>query len=209
MKKALLTLSLILLSLQGFAQQEVKSLTFIPRIGINLANINGEEIAYGINEETVKLKSRLGVMAGIEAEYQLSKPFSLSAGAFYSLQGGKYDDMEDYRNWSVALHYVNVPIMAHLYLFKGFALQAGVQPGYAFFKKEYQDQLLDNTWKSFTMSATSYGNFDFSIPVGLSYDFNRIRIDARYNFGLVDINKSILMDKKYNRVMQFSIGYKL
>lgn len=49
--------------------------------------------------------------------------------------------------------------------------------------------------------------FDFSIPVGLSYEFAAvpIQIDARYNWGLTKVIDGA--DSK-NSVFQFTIGYK-
>ena len=44
MRKAIFTLTLLLASLQGFAQKEVGKLTFIPKVGVNLATIAGSDI---------------------------------------------------------------------------------------------------------------------------------------------------------------------
>jgi hypothetical protein len=50
-------------------------------------------------------------------------------------------------------------------------------------------------------------SFDFSIPVGLSYEFSNFVVDARYNWGLT---KTIdgLGDGTKNSVLQFTFGYK-
>jgi len=206
MKKIIFTLTLVLTTLQGFAQNEVGKLTFIPKVGVNLATIAGSDIYY---HNTIELKPtmRVGVAAGIDAEYQLSKLLSLSAGLLYSLQGHGFDDIERQKNYSATLHYVNVPIMLNYYIVKGLALKVGLQPGYAFYKKIGYDQLFDNSWGSYTFSGTNYASFDFSIPAGISYDLGNVRLDARYNFGLLNLNKLDEGGKYSNRVIQVTVGY--
>ena len=50
-------------------------------------------------------------------------------------------------------------------------------------------------------------SFDISIPAGISYDFSRLVLDARYNFGLLKIFDDDYLDSK-NLTFQLAIGYK-
>jgi hypothetical protein len=50
--------------------------------------------------------------------------------------------------------------------------------------------------------------FDFSIPVGLSYEISNVVIDARYNFGLTKVYKGSDVIKSKNSVIQITLGYK-
>lgn len=212
MKKLLLSLVLLAGWLHGFAQHEVGTLTFIPKVGINLANVTGNDVYYmkdGIGDKLLKPQYRIGLMAGMEGEYQMSSALSLSAGALYSLQGNKYEDIDCQKNYSVALHYVNVPVMLNYYVVKGLALKAGLQAGYAFYKKESFDQLMGGSWSSYSTSGTIYKNFDVAVPVGISYDFDKWRVDLRYNYGLTSISKLNGMPSVSNRVFQLSVGYML
>ena len=52
---------------------------------------------------------------------------------------------------------------------------------------------------------TDVKSFDFSIPVGLSYEYNNVVLDARYNWGLTKIADN--SDSK-NSVFQITLGYK-
>ena len=212
MKRLFLSLAVLACSLHGFAQQEVGSLTFIPKLGINLSTVTGSDVYYmkdGLNDQVLKPKYRVGVVAGIEGEYQLNKPLSLSVSALYSLQGHKYDDIDFQRNYNVTFHTINVPVMLNFYIVKGLAVKAGLQAGYAFYKKESYDQLIGNSWSSYSTSGTIYKNFDLGVPVGLSYDIDRLRLDLRYNYGLTSLSKLNGMAAVSNRVIQFSIGYAL
>ena len=49
--------------------------------------------------------------------------------------------------------------------------------------------------------------FDLAIPVGLSYEYNGITLDARYNFGLTKLITGI-DDAIYQRVIVVTLGYK-
>lgn len=212
MKKILLSLAMLAISLHGFAQHEVHSLTFIPKLGVNLANIQGDDMYYHWQGSTpdgtlLKSKYRIGVVAGIEGEYQMSKPLSLSVGALYSLQGNQYDDIEFQRNYSSTLHTVNVPVLLNFYVVKGLALKVGLQAGYAFYKKTSYDSFIDGHWLSSSTSASIYKPFDISVPVGISYDFNKLRVDLRYNYGLTSISRVDGMPSVSNRVVQLSFGY--
>ena len=214
MRKLLLSLAMLVASLHGFAQHEVGSLTFMPKVGVNLATIAGDDMydhweKDGTDIQLLKSKYRIGVVAGIEGEYQMSAPLSLSVGVLYSMQGNKYDDIEYQKNYSSTLHAVNVPVLLNFYVLKGLALKAGLQAGYAFYKKTSYDSLIDGTWQNYSSSGTIYNSFDIAVPVGLSYDFDKWRVDLRYNYGLTSISKLDGMPAVHNRVIQLSLGYRL
>lgn len=46
---------------------------------------------------------------------------------------------------------------------------------------------------------------DLSIPVGLSYEYQGIVLDARYNIGVTKIADNV---DHYNNVIQITVGYK-
>ena len=47
---------------------------------------------------------------------------------------------------------------------------------------------------------------DVSIPLGISYEYGNVLLDARYNFGLLKINKDEYSTYK-NKVFSFTVGY--
>ena len=49
---------------------------------------------------------------------------------------------------------------------------------------------------------------DFSIPLGLSYEFSDFIIDARYNLGLTNIFDTSSVNVK-NGVIMLTVGYKI
>ena len=52
-------------------------------------------------------------------------------------------------------------------------------------------------------------SFDFAIPVGLSYEFKRFVLDARYTLGVTKIfdEDKVNLDSK-NLTFQLTLGYK-
>lgn len=186
MKKFLASaLMLLAASTATFAQHEVGSFTLQPKVGINVATLTD------LNDAG---KSRVDFVGGLEGEYQATDIFSLSAGVLYSRQGYKVDEnvagLKVSGSWTPS--YINIPILANVYVVKGLAVKAGVQPAFMVGKDGAGD---------------AAKTFDFSIPVGLSYEFPTVPIviDARYNWGLTKVLDGA--DPK-NSVFQFTVGYK-
>ena len=189
MKKLLLMAAVMLSSVGAFAQHAVGSFTLQPKVGINIANItnNGD---YG--------KARVDFAGGLEGEYQATDIFSLSAGLMYSRQGYKTKDVNvagytiSGDSWKPS--YLNIPVLANVYVVPGLAVKLGVQPGFMVDKDDAKD----------------VNTFDLSIPVGLSYEYNNFVLDGRYNWGVTKINKHSVKgaDDTRNSVFQITLGYK-
>ena len=161
---------------------------------------------------------KAGFVAGVEAEYQITPVISVAAGLLYSIQGTKWEDLEtigtNYRLMSkdrmVDLSYLNIPIVANFYVAKGFALKAGVQPGFLLDNKG-KETIFDNIQnREVEASGDIEGikKFDLSIPLGASYEFNNVVIDARYNLGLTKVCSGDENKASKNSVIQVTVGYK-
>ncbi len=189
MKKILLMAVVMLASVASYAQHAVGAFTLQPKIGMNVASLT----------KCDGCDPRIGLAAGVEAEYQATDIFSVSAGLIYSMQGNKAK--EDGVTLTTKLDYINIPILANVYVTKGLAVKLGVQPAFNVSDK----QKLSGGKASVEAEDVGAESFDFSIPVGLSYEFNNVVIDARYNFGVTNIAEG--GDSK-NSVFQFTLGYK-
>lgn len=206
MKKILMAAALVAATVAANAQSEVGTFTLQPKVGLSLSNIAGEE--------NNGLKA--GFVAGVEGEYQVSPLIGLSAGLSYQMQGCTYDDAvvtvagisNGGKDMKTSLEYINIPILANFYVAKNFALKVGIQPGFLVSAKskgtavalnnetDYDDDIKDGC-----------KTFDFSIPVGASYQISDFVIDARYNWGLTNIYKDT-NDSYRNSVFQLTVGYK-
>lgn len=189
MKKILLMAVVMLASVASYAQQAVGTFTLQPKIGMNVASLT----------KCDGCDPRIGLAAGVEAEYQATDIFSVSAGLIYSMQGNKAK--EDGVTLTTKLDYINIPILANVYVTKGLAVKLGVQPAFNVSDK----QKLSGGKASAEAEDVGAESFDFSIPVGLSYEYNNVVFDARYNFGVTNIADG--GDSK-NSVFQFTLGYK-
>lgn len=188
MKKLILMAVMALATVSSFAQQAVGTFTIQPKIGLNLANLTDAEGDL-----------RAGVAGGVEFEYQVSDIFSLSAGALYSMQGCK-NTIQDV-DVTTKLDYINVPILANVYVVKGLAVKLGLQPGFNVSHK----LSVDKGSTSGSTDIPGVKSVDLSIPVGLSYEYSNFVFDARYNFGVTKVADDA--DSK-NSVFQFTLGYK-
>lgn len=197
MKKLFVIAALMVATLGANAQQ-----MFIkPMVGGTLATLTGDV-------EGAKMK--LGLVAGAEFGYNINDMFAVTAGALVSLQGAKFDDTSVTKDMTTNLTYLNVPILANVYVAPGLAIKAGVQPGFLLSRKTKGDELVGNgTWVSSEYTSTDgMKKFDLSIPLGLSYEFSDFVIDARYNLGLTNINDTDSYKSK-NGVIMLTVGYKI
>ena len=197
MKKLFLVASMMMLSVGAFAQHEVGTLTIQPKVGLNIANYTDSDDS----------DPRIGLAVGAEFEYQLTNMFSLSAGALYSMQGAKETETVQgiKAKMTAKTDYINIPILANIYVAQGFAVKFGIQPGFnvnSSYKVSAQGIDVSGSLSDVGVDIKS---FDFAIPVGLSYEFNNFVIDGRYNIG---VTKMVDGDDSKNSVFQFTVGYK-
>lgn len=191
MKKLFVMAAMVLSSVGAFAQQAAGTTTIQPKVGLNVSTIGDNDW-------------KAGFAAGAELQYQAADNFGIAVGALYSVQGFKAKDIEidtpigsgtidnDFK-WNPG--YINVPITLNYYPVAGLALKAGLQPGFLVNKDD------DKIKKIYGDAKT----VDLSIPVGLSYEYQGIVFDARYNIGVTKIADNW---DHYNNVIQITVGYK-
>lgn len=175
-------------------------------------------------------KQKFGFAVGAEAQYQFTDVFGLSFGAFYTQQGAKYDtkgfpytssdgvkvDFND--DLKIKLNSITVPILANVYVWKGLAVKAGLQPEFAVSKKTSGDVTISYKDQSASVASNTDAGiktFSLSVPVGVSYEYRNIVADLRYHFGVTDLRKggdtgwgSGSSSKSENRTLLFTVGYK-
>ena len=218
MKKMMMMLLMATVALTASAQNEVGQLTLQPKIGLNLSTVSEIYVIsnpYTNEKDDGNLKGDFAI--GVEAEYGLSEKFSVAAGVLYSRQGKDFGSVKLYNNpdgsagwgWDknqCNLAYLNIPIVANFYFARNWAIKAGIQPGFLLSAKQKVDGI--GTLKSSNDDIKDgYKSFDLSIPLGLSYEYEKVVFDARYNLGVTKVNKEGDLSCK-NSVIQFTVGYK-
>ena len=233
MKKIILMATMMVAALTASAQYDAGTWSLNIRYGYSGATlINTPDIEIGstfgmlMDMPAGKLKSSAvgGQTVGVELEKQLADKFSLSAGVDWLRIGTGWEDYKwnaeniDYKldDVSIRLNYVAVPVLANFYVWRGLALHAGVQFGYLTDAHTDGEVTYDNDG-DYTLSMSrgcksDFNKFDFSIPVGISYEWrSHFVLDARCNIGLTNVNKEKTPEGKdmQNFSLQLTLGYKL
>ncbi len=189
MKRILLLAVLSLSTAALFAQQKVGTFSVMPKVGLNIASLT----------DYPGSDPRIALVFGADVEYQYSDIISFSAGMNYSMQGGKCSSggIEE----TIKGDFVNVPLLVNVYLLKNFAVKIGLQPAFNVNGKYKIEGGTDDYETDLDMKT-----MDLSIPIGVSYEFDNLVVDARYNWGLTKI---IDYSDYRNSVFQITLGYKL
>lgn len=226
MKRIILSLvALMAIAINAGAQPQPGTFSIIPRIGVTLAKLTGDDL-HVADGFSLSPKYKPGLTAGAEIEYQATNILAVSLGAYYSRQGEKYDDYKEAhdpstKKWSEMrdlksnYDYVNIPLMLSIYGARNLAFKVGAQLGFntkatsemttaTFARGEDGKAATESVEKSKT--TTKLKKVDFSIPIGLSYEYMNVILEARYNLGLTKVYKHGTDGK--NSVFTFSAGYR-
>ncbi|MDD7317244.1 MAG: porin family protein [Prevotella sp.] len=203
MKKTLLAALLIISSVAAFAQKEPGTVTVYPKVGINLSKYSGDQILTGIGspEGSVSKESEMkcGFSAGVDFRYRVSDNYGLSAGLVYANLGNRFEfsDMPEYdmKKWSTDNRYLQLPIMMQAFVVKGLSVNVGIQPAVLLASHTTTEWVFTTEDKRTTTATTHasskdwYKTFEFSIPLGVSYEYRNLLFDLCYHLGLMGIYK--------------------
>ncbi len=196
MKKlsSILVVLFCLCTLSSHAQSVGKgAFSFVPRVGIDFAKLSNHEIYSTADyiSRSNKAQFKLGFVVGANVEYMAFDNLGIELGFQYAREGTDHD----LEAGELALDYINVPLIANIYVVDNLALRVGVQPGF----------LVGN---DADFGDDAFKKVDFSIPVGLSYEYENFILGVRYNIGLTRIYKNNLAKEK-NQVFMVDLGYRI
>ena len=124
--------AMMIAAISANAQNEVGQITLQPKVGMNISNVTGD-VWNGDK------KAKVGLVAGVEAEYGITENFGIDFGVLYSMEGCKSDLVIATGTGASAylakgvkwnMDYINIPILAQYYPIKGLAIKAGIQPAF-------------------------------------------------------------------------------
>ena len=208
------------------------TISLIPRVGVSMASLAGEKIYIEAGNMPMSSRYKTGFMGGIDLDYQMLDNLSISLGAYYAQQGCNYRNNSvetkdpgntvngtGYSDWSTNLDYLNVPLMLNVYVAPGVAVKAGLQVGFALSgKTKYTTTDYTKTPEGEYKSEKprdvdidldkTLNKVNFSVPVGFSYEFSNVILDARYNIGLTSFQNIDGFESSKNRVFTISAGYR-
>jgi hypothetical protein len=206
MKKLFFITAITIMSITATQAQEVR---LGAKAGVNFSNLGGD---------VEDADARTGFHLGGLVEIPINERFSVQPEVLYSAQGAEFNESGNFGgvpyNYSVTtkLDYIQIPVMAKVYLVEGLALEAGPQVAFLVSDKyEYDGDLgpFDDNGEG-DLDEDDLSSIDVSLGAGVSYRLPMgLFFGARYNFGLSNVNDAADKDdyKIHNNVIQLSAGF--
>lgn len=198
MKRVILFAVAVLMVCAAKAQFSAGDFIYGGKVGLNVTNISNMEA-----------KAKASIHIGAFAEWKMNDFIGISPEFVYSRQGAVNKEeeavyKEDGVKMKFRVNYLNIPILAKLYVLENLSVDLGPQFGFAMNGKWVAKE--DGT--TLKDKEENLNTFDVSFPVGLSYIYDNFIVSARYNIGLTNVlDKDNWGVNTKNGVFQFSIGY--
>ena len=194
MKKLLTIIATAFIALSVSAQSEAGSFTLQPNVGFTYTTATSD---WGKGTD-----GGFALTAGVEGMYMVNDKFGAALGVNLTGYNTSVETRKDdviYSNY-----YFNFPVTANYYVAPGLAVKAGIALNLLATAKidDYDEYKF---YGSELKVKDMYKSTFFSVPVGVSYEFNSFVFDARYNFGLGKVHDS--KDGSYS-ALTFTVGYK-
>ncbi len=236
MKKTILSLLLVFSASGIYAQTSKGMFTLQPRAGLTLGNqagslTEGSKIKPGFTvgvDCEYGFSDRWSLSAGL-AYAQYGDKANNAIWTLAEENGNKVAYAIKADNLREDLDFLTLPVQANFYVWKGLALHAGLQVGYLLRAHEkggiYSAKLssipsgstglIDFDPNSTTLTYTHVDaslkggirKFDLGIPMGISFEYKQVVLDAHYLLGLTNLDKSGIGSSR-NSVFTFTLGYK-
>jgi hypothetical protein len=163
--------------------------------GININSVKTTDIPSGW---AVDFNSIIGFHVGLFTQIDLNEKFHLNSDLLFTRRGYEVDDSE------TTIDYLEIPILLSYSIMDNLEVELGPDLGLKI--SEQSD-----------ISGIDYESIDFGPTIGLRYNLtDKIILSSRYYYGLTSIAgiyaQSIsggTVSKSFNRVLQFTLGYKL
>lgn len=238
MKKLFILMAIVCWTADLMAQNQTGKLSIKPMAGVNFSGFSnatidiyrmkvgltgGAELEYGVNPW-------LGLSLGLMYSQQGAKIDGSYGGMVIDEKGDRWLT-EIGMDGKLKCSYLNLPLIANVYIpaIKGLAVKAGFQVGILTSDKMKADiiQVVHNLDAPIVGYVDTYDynnpegtvsystdrsdvckSVDYGIPLGLSYEYKNIVLDARYYFGLTKIDKTDDPDSARNQYLSITLGYK-
>ena len=184
-----------LLTLGTVAQAQV---SIIPKGGITLSNISFDQDQPG-------QKSRMGYVAGLGINFPITSDnfFSIQPELLYIQQGTRVTGGD------LGLNYAQLPLLLKInFGGENFPIYVNAGPSFGYLLNPPSAAVGD---VSFTDPKRLDIGLQFGGGLGVKAGPGNVLLDARYGFGITDINNlpngGDALNKSKNNVFQFTVGY--
>lgn len=233
MKKLMISVLLLLMSATGMAQ-EGKGWSITPRVGLNVARLSGDADEYvkdktGLSagaEVECRFSRFIGLSTGLMYANIGSKENTIE------IVEEKNGMSITYTNPRYNLEYLQLPILLNIHPTTGLTLKTGLHLDYllgAHQKRRMKgwyyiadpdqtEPYIQYEWSkvpkkridvdkdSKASIKKAIKDFELVIPLGVSYEYRHIVLDASYHFGISDAFHSEV--EMMNRYFQVTLGYR-
>lgn len=173
------------------SNKESMSPSFGIKGGVNLATVTGSDFD--------SPDSRTSFHVGLVGEVPIADILSIQAEVLYSGQGFDFRPLPGGDKAEFQLDYINVPVLAKVYVFKGLSLEVG--PQFGFLVNEKIDFKSGND-----IDLDDAKKFDFGVAGGLTFQTDMgLFASGRYVYGVTNIYDDVNIK---NSVFQIGLGYK-
>ncbi|MCG8340313.1 MAG: PorT family protein [Cytophagales bacterium] len=186
---------------------KAQTINFGPKVGGNLSWVSKlREVDTG--KKGIDFP-RWSLHGGVYGEYMFNDTWGIRVEELYAGVGSRKD-----KNNKGKLGYLTIPVLAKLHLPSGLSFHLGPQVGFLLSAKAFLlNQVGEVPYKDKDVRE-NFKNIDFAIVGGAEYAFESgLIVGARYNFGVVDIDKDEDKrksdDKLTNQFIQVYAGYNL
>lgn len=257
--KIILSTLLALSGLSLYAQPCVGSFSVTPKVGMTLSEPTGEavivryksrlQLSPGMNypidgilernsSQDFAPKRKSSFAVGADFQYQASRNFAWVWGIAYaqlrsSLELKESNPAADFNIYDAVntSNYIQLPMMAKLYIHKGLSIQTGLQFDWHLKSKVDLDysfhdiRLSGDNGKQLSAAVNDYDyvvevcephmdkveKFELALPMGISYEYRNLVASALYSIALTRSAKASGWDSaEYrNSTFMFTLGYRI
>lgn len=153
---------------ETLAGQDTKTVSYRVYTGLNVTST--------INNET-DLTFKRGLALGADGLYMINNYFGVSAGLEFANGGWTFDN-GSFSGSTTTINMLGAPVMANIYLFKGFDVMIGLKPNYVF---------NSNITNGFYRDSEAVGgnnavnNYNTDLVLGVSYQYKKVVFELRSN----------------------------
>ena len=175
-----------------------QGLQFGAKLGANLGKVDGRSF---------KEEYNLSYHAGAFLEIDINKKFGIQPEVYFNqtqtTRSSSFDDIYNQNpnaKTDLKLNYLTIPILVRYTVLNNLlTLNAG--PQYSILINDNEDLLANG--------KSAFKKGDFALAAGAQLNLKRLRVYARYNIGLSDINDIDNQDEWKNQTLQVGLGLRL
>lgn len=217
----ILSLCLLPTTTNAVSREEGKAISVLPYLMLNYSTLSGEAL-YADGYEKMHSHFKVGYGIGCEMQCVLYRQLGSSVGLTYSKRnaslttsGQKSLVIVDENQ--VTFHYLSIPLLLSLRIKEtGLSLQSGIQYSVlldATSTRRFSDYDTNGSSqiRELRMEDTKkmYKSYNLCIPLGLQFEFHRMFVFLRYEFGITNLNNLGTSNDIQSQAIELAIGCKL